>query len=458
MFTKLKIRGFRGFASWQTLKFARPSGKVGSGLTVVVGANNSGKSTIIESLRALAQSNPPGFTQGRRNRTAGDRVELCIKDNIGNSRTLKSIQPGGSETDFQIKGNEISIQNIFVLPSRRAFNPYFGKNELKREQFTRNIGFPAVRTSSIDQFSHRLFVAQKNKSAFNEVLERVITPVPEWKIDQLDSGQHFLKISSGNSDHSSEGLGEGLVSLFYIVDALYDSTEEQLIVIDEPELSLHPHLQRKLSKLLTEFSAKLQILVATHSPYFVNLEALSNGAVVTRVFQEKGRSKIAQLGYTAANGIASLLRNYNNPHILGLKAQEVFFLEDKIVLVEGQEDVVFYSKVLDQLDMNVDGLFFGWGVGGASNMDKIAAVLKDLKFKKVVGILDANERRRISSLSTSYPGYLFLSIPADDIRTKKARHIKRVIGLLDKHMLLRKRYSASTRQVISDINEYFECE
>jgi predicted ATPase len=29
-----------------------------------------------------------------------------------------------------------------------------------------------------------------------------------------------------------------------IVDALYDSEEDDLVVIDEPELSLHPALQR----------------------------------------------------------------------------------------------------------------------------------------------------------------------------------------------------------------------
>ena len=34
-----------------------------------------------------------------------------------------------------------------------------------------------------------------------------------------------------------------------------------------------------------------------------------------------------------------ILRDLNNPHTLGIEANEAFFLEDSIILVEGQEDV-----------------------------------------------------------------------------------------------------------------------
>lgn len=47
-FTELGIAGFRGFAEMRTLRLARPNGEEGSGLTFLVGANNSGESTFIE--------------------------------------------------------------------------------------------------------------------------------------------------------------------------------------------------------------------------------------------------------------------------------------------------------------------------------------------------------------------------------------------------------------------------
>ncbi|MFB2836695.1 AAA family ATPase [Floridanema evergladense] len=49
----LEIKGLRGFATTQSIRFAHPRQKLGSGLTILVGANNAGKSTLIEAISAL---------------------------------------------------------------------------------------------------------------------------------------------------------------------------------------------------------------------------------------------------------------------------------------------------------------------------------------------------------------------------------------------------------------------
>jgi len=50
--SSIEILGFRGFATKQKLEIALPDGNTpGSGLTIIVGANNSGKSTITEAFR-----------------------------------------------------------------------------------------------------------------------------------------------------------------------------------------------------------------------------------------------------------------------------------------------------------------------------------------------------------------------------------------------------------------------
>ncbi len=345
MLTSLEITGLRGFVSKQSLSFAQPNGVPGSGLTIIVGANNAGKSTAIEALRAVAQREGPSFTQGRRNQAAGDQVAIRVVDPSGNATTLKSVRSGSSETAHQKEQNGVNLSKLLVLPARRVFSPYFGRSTTTRDDYMANIGFPAIRSSTMDQFTYGLFAIEKDRARFDALLKRVVDPVPDWSIDQMDNGQYFLKVRKGNATHSSEGLGEGLVSLLYIIDALQDSRDGDTIAVDEPELSLHPALQRKLAELLVEFSATRQIVVSTHSPYFVGLSVLPNGATVARVHVVGEESRISQLSSATAASIFGLMKNDNNPHIFGLVAQEIFFVEDYVILVEGQEDVVFFKRV-----------------------------------------------------------------------------------------------------------------
>lgn len=455
MLTSIEISGLRGFAGTQRLVISVPDGNPGSGLTVVVGANNAGKSTVIEALRAIAQLEPPSFTQGRRNQAGGDRVVIRASDSQGRATILRNIRSGSSETEYSSENGGVDLTKILVLPARRVFSPYFGRSIIDRANYMANIGFPAIRSSAMDQFTYRLFTIEKNRAPFDALLKRVVDPVPDWSIDQLDSGQYFLKVRKGGATHSSEGLGEGLVSLLYLVDALYDSQEGDTIAVDEPELSLHPALQRKLSALLTEFAATRQIIVATHSPYFVGLEAIPNGGTVARVHVVDNESKISQLSSNSAKNIFGLMTNANNPHILGLLAQEIFFVEDRIILVEGQEDVVFFKRVESAIEP-LSGTFFGWGVGGADNMARIATVLSELGFSKVVGILDANKASLLPSLRQQFPQYFFDAIVADDVRTKSAVAAKPAIaGLLTaSNDAIRTEHLDATKALFAATNQY----
>jgi predicted ATP-dependent endonuclease of OLD family len=451
----LSIHGYRGFADPQTINFAIPDGTRGSGLTIIVGPNNAGKSTIVESLKAISrpQNQTPSFTEGKRNKHAGDRVTIEVENSQGQKKKLISVTQGGSETKWDSPQIEPLNSRVFVLPSRRRFNPYFGKGSQTREQYISSYGLPPTRGGDIS-FQSRLFKIQENPGGFNEVLRRILEPIPTWYIDQNDSGQYYLKFRTGDAYHSSDGMGDGLVSLFFIVDSLYDSNQGNIIAIDEPELSLHPHFQKRLREVLCDFSKDRQIIVATHSPQFIDWEAIACGSAIIRVKQQNNRSVIFELGNGTKKEIASLLSDLNNPHVLGLDASEVFFLEDRVILVEGQEDVIFYPKVLHEINIDIPGHFFGWGVGGASKMPVIAAMLAELGFEKVVGLLDANQAKMKEELQKRFPQYFFEIIPANDVRTKPIREEQpQVIGLVDENGSIREQFKQQTIKIFERVRD-----
>ena len=57
MIHSLSCIGFRSFSSKQTLHLAMPNGEPGSGLTVLVGPNGGGKSTLVECFNKVSLAN-----------------------------------------------------------------------------------------------------------------------------------------------------------------------------------------------------------------------------------------------------------------------------------------------------------------------------------------------------------------------------------------------------------------
>jgi ABC-type arginine transport system ATPase subunit len=95
MIRQIRIHGLRGFATAQTLNVAIPNGEIGSGLTILVGPNNGGKSTVVEALGALSKNRPQSFDIDKRNRVAGDRVTLSVMSSDDQTRQLQTIHVGG---------------------------------------------------------------------------------------------------------------------------------------------------------------------------------------------------------------------------------------------------------------------------------------------------------------------------------------------------------------------------
>lgn len=454
-YKSIKIKGLRGFEIEQELDIAISKGNLGSGLTTIVGPNNSGKSTIYESFRAISQSNPPSFTEGKRNKKAGDKINIELTQSDGKFIRLRTSDAYGSEAVFEENGILKNTVNINTLPSRRTFNPFFGKGTWNKQTYIQQSILPSIRGQELSNFNHRIFKIQENQEKFNAVLSEILYPLPQWNIDQNDSGQYYIKFNYDGSFHNSDGAGEGLISIFTIIDTLYDSEPNDVIVIDEPELSLHPSLQRKMSNLLLKYSTDRQIIICTHSPFFIDWKSLLNGGKLARTVKHNGTIKINNLRSETIESLRPLFNNLNNPHIFGLNANEVFFLNDKVILTEGQEDIIFFKRIIEILGLKINADFFGWGVGGANNLEKILKLMSDLGFIKVATILDNNVSKLKTTLSEKFPNYFFECIPTDDIRDKpKRKETKAITGLIDQGgQNIKKEYIPEIQHLFKKINE-----
>lgn len=117
---------------------------------------------------------------------------------------------------------------------------------------------------------------------------------------------------------------------------------DALVVIDEPELHLHPRWQNTLLSLFEQLSNETgnQFLLATHSPVFVSPVSIQ---YVSRVYSKAQESHIVRLNsddLPQAKHLFSIVNSQNN---------EKMFFADKVVLVEGLSDRLFFDAVFKQL-------------------------------------------------------------------------------------------------------------
>lgn len=459
MLKKILINGLRGFGEKESIDFSMPNGTEGSGLNIIVGPNNSGKTTIIEAIKYYhSDSMNISFSEGKRNVRNNNRIDITYYDQNDTIIELHTVSNGGSQVTIL---GETNTNNIpYVLPSRRYvnYNMYNNHNNSNRNIYSINqINNFKNRTSNLNQFEERIFKWQENKQVFDKILKQVIKEPFDWIIEQNEDGTYYIKIifEDQSISHTREGIGDGYWSIFTIIDSLYDSKEEDMVVIDEPELSLHPTFQKRVIKLLEQFSKDRQIIITTHSPYFISLNAIINGGALIRTFKdENGNIKVGKLDSMNQKFIKGLMTNLNNPHILGLEAKELFFIEDNIIITEGQEDVVIFPKICKELNVNLKASLFSWGAGGAENISKVLNMLSNLGYKKVTAIFDGDKESEYTKCLNDYPSYNILILFKDDIRDKKEINIKAKIGVTDESGNIKEENKQKFLELLNKINEY----
>ena len=255
------------------------------------------------------------------------KVHLKLQTDTDEVYTIDTIANGGSTTVMRKSGIQEDTwwegPKTFVLQSRRFVEYEFNQSYMERNDYVQNQQMNVHnRSSSIYEFNARLFKMQKNKKQFDKLLKQVLGYDLEWTIEQNDNGMYYLKLIVNGCTHSSDGIW----SVFTICDALYDSEPQCTISIDEPELSLHPAYQKKIMALFNQYSKDRQIIINTHSPYFIDISSIVNGAFLYRtVKNDSGDIEAFPLSNESRNNLRGFLTNYNQPHTLGIEAKEIFF-------------------------------------------------------------------------------------------------------------------------------------
>jgi putative ATP-dependent endonuclease of OLD family len=186
-------------------------------------------------------------------------------------------------------------------------------------------------------------------------------------------------------DFLVEANGSGIRdALRLILD--FELTTPELVLIEEPEVHLHPGLARSIEQYLRGKSKSVQIFLTTHSTEFVDSASFQNVYLISRLADRTAKC-------TAISNIESGLQI---PAELGLRPSSVF-MYDRLVFVEGPSDEEILRELAATTDVDLAKANVGFvHMGGVRNFAYFAAESTlDLLGRRQVGlwfIADRDER------------------------------------------------------------------
>jgi predicted ATP-dependent endonuclease of OLD family len=253
---------------------------------------------------------------------------------------------------------------------------------------------------------------------------------PEFR-SQTERGRLFVReLSHINSPRALFRLpldhhGSGLISIVAIVlsIAVLQELHRQefenkplVIIVEEPEVHLHPKAQRTLLNYFKWTSKRHQILITTHSPVFVDRIQPENVVVLKRATKRDAKSlkslKSVEVGTTLAISGDHAANWLEIKQSLGIRLSDVLMAGEVNLLVEGATEAILIPAMAEASDKieNFDRVFIVNGDGG--NLPHIASVLQG--FGNPTGVIVDNDRagRQVNKeLANRDPPLDFIGMP-----------------------------------------------
>lgn len=318
----LSISGFKSIRRLEDLELRD--------LNVLIGANGAGKSNFLSYFRLLHEMVEQRLQLWTRIQGGADRLlTFGVKET---SLLESSIRFGSNGYDFALAP---TIDSSFVIQKEQLYfqgdyklaKPYLGSGHsealLRAEAFSKPIAnhcYHAIARwkvfhfhdtsdtagvkrpgSLIDTDSLRpdasnlaafLFhLAQQHRDSYQQIRTSVQLAIPFFddfvlRPDRQPNGeiQVALYWRQENSDYPlwPSQLSDGSIRFICLATALLQPHPPSTIIIDEPELGLHPYAITLLGSLLKSASKRMQVIISTQSVPLVNQFSIDDLIIVER--------------------------------------------------------------------------------------------------------------------------------------------------------------------------------
>lgn len=256
-------------------------------VSILIGENGSGKSTLLNDFSKFFTRNKKdviGIANSIHDKFYVKHKKFkVLRGRAGRRQTTSTIKNALKNI---AKSDEIRLKNVFTALEYVDFEPTIGlRFELVDYHYYEKLKKLKLTTYEIEEITYIIDSISKGRNNLGffwlrgqevQYGDMYFTKIFLWetllvKIGAIKSIEVFLKKKGAIFSilEASSGELSLITSIVYLATAI---TERTIILIDEPENSLHPKWQKEYVKTLLDlfYFYQPKIIIATHSPLIVN--------------------------------------------------------------------------------------------------------------------------------------------------------------------------------------------
>ncbi len=213
--------------------------------------------------KAFIKVEKSGYNKGNR-----ENPDWDYNSSLQNSERSLFLEEGGSYRDRYLKDyfNEFYVYHFHDTSSN---SPLKRTSDINDNQYLREDG------GNLPAF---LFYLQTQFPKHLKRIEKVITSIASFfggfnlQPDRLNKNYIKLEWKERGFDRyqNANNLSDGTLRFIALTTLMLQPHPPKTIIIDEPELGLHPFAINKLAGLIKKISAKSQIIISTQSVNLIN--------------------------------------------------------------------------------------------------------------------------------------------------------------------------------------------
>lgn len=328
-------------------------------VNILVGPNNAGKSSILDAFRILhgayrsvSRKNPGILAGGRCGYiVSASSIPIAIEHVHTNYNDLPAVLTyrfgGGKAIQIEFsKSGLITLETLGAVPkTAKSFRdefplqlyvmPTLGPLENEESIYDSEYVKHWSESHRASRFFRNIWVHEADR--FDEFRKLVESTWPGMSISppEIDWGNQRVSMfcRENHIDREVCWAGYGFQIWLQLLTHIVRAQGDEMIVVDEPEIYLHPDLQRKVVSVLKRFVP--QVIVATHSVELINEAELEDILVVEKSARSAKRlSDVAGLRH-----VAELLGSNQNIQLTRVARSK------RVLFVEG-DDRKFLSRLL----------------------------------------------------------------------------------------------------------------